>query len=96
MENDSIGLKIERLNSVTICGISVALYSEYSFDVTFLSEDSNSFTFSINQLPWPVTALNLSLTARPVLDIVGSLKELRKSLYSVERKTRPIFEDFSW
>ena len=89
-----MGLKIERQQFVTSCGISLALKSEYSFDVTFLSGDSNSFTFSINQLPWPVTALNLSLAARLVLDRVGSLKELRKSLYSVERKTRPSFEDF--
>jgi len=96
VENDIIGLKIERLHSATRSGISIELNSEYSFDVTFLLEDSNYFTFFINKLSWPVIALNLSFIARPVLDRVGSLKALSKKLYSVERKTRPSFEDFFW
>ena len=51
-------------------------WSEACSSMSFLPEASNSFTFSINWLPCPVTALNLSLAARPVLDRLGSLKEL--------------------
>ena len=84
---------MERLHSATRSGSRAALNSEYSFDVTFLSEDSNSFTFFINELSGPEISLNLSFIAQQVLDRVGSLKELPKKLYSVERKTRPSFED---
>ena len=84
---------MERLHSATRSGSRAALNSEYSFDVTFLSEDSNSFTFFINELSGPEISLNLSFIARPVLDRVGIRRELSKKAQSVERKTRPYFVD---